>query len=654
MRDHYLDSIIRGKLFGYELPLPSHAWEEMEQFLNEAFEAEIRLKLAHHSVPFVAEDWQMLGDQLEEGFDQEIQTQLTELELGGAEKDWPLLAATLEGDAFDLSISEKLSGFELEGAVEGWEAIEAELDDHPLDTQLRDALAAASLAVPPMAWEGLEAQMNEAFEETLRDKLADHRLPFEAADWTLMEASLDEHPLDTVVHQQLRSYELPKATAEWPHLEEQLNLPFYRIFRQKLAYFSVPFRSADWRVMARTLRVAEGEPAVLWYQNWRSYVTAASVGLLLLFSLQFGSGLQENSSDLLADQAVPTAPQAIENPAQPAPLVSATEEPIEEVLSSTARPTQINPISAASSPGQTGEDRERESMGIFLSYLAAPSSLQPSWGQLLNEVKAPTYTAVAQAPLKPLAQERFASKDELNRAAQSWKKFPQRIGENRRLQLSLGFRSYQLQNDLDELRQGTQIKADRLRGNKLKVRVGTYMAMSNTKLELSSRNPDWGWMAGSRVELLLNDEWSVVSGLAFENRRYNFDHFIADAASNTRIEVPLQGDLALVEIPLFFRYNMPSTSQFKVYTQLGIVALIVLDETMAVAPEATDPGPSNFRLAGAQAPHQASYDTYIGNIHLSGGIEYTISDRLALQLEPYFQFSTQRTRTISSTGHFLF
>ncbi|RMG68734.1 MAG: PorT family protein, partial [Bacteroidetes bacterium] len=184
------------------------------------------------------------------------------------------------------------------------------------------------------------------------------------------------------------------------------------------------------------------------------------------------------------------------------------------------------------------------------------------------------------------------------------------------------------------------------------LRLSLYGGTAGTQAELNAPERQGGYTSGLRLEMKINEGWSVVSGLLYSRKR--FAHRYPVVRNNLPEWGKLEGDLSMIEVPLLLRYNYPLSHKLRVYAQFGLVTAVSLaenytdfnpnDPVNALASRRADPEDLN--------PNELSWslNTYPGNLQIATGLEYAFSDKLALQVEPYFQQSLQRTKGSASLG----
>ena len=603
MPEAFIDRIIREKLQHLSLSPAPGDWEALRAQLEAAFDAALRAQLAQATLPLVPEDWQAFAESLDAAFDEALRQRLSAHEAELNPVDWPLMAALLSPFSVDSIVAQGLTPHVEAPEPGDWEALAAQLDAHPLDTQVRAGLTQLERAAAnPPDWDDMAQYMDDSFDASLRDRLEGYTLPYDAAAWPAMAAQLDQHPVDTLVREGLEGYALSPLMQDWLDMIHRLEAPFDALVREKLGHHFVAYRAADWRRMAARLA---GPRESIPPRPVRRYLVAAAVVLLLLFT---GGGIRQ-----WVKQATPgTSPARMT--ALPSVVAPAPEDAIAPAVSASSAP------SVAPLPSRLAAVRP-----------LAPGGLAPATPALAVAAPLPIAlgdTAVPAATTPPT-----------RRAGPALKSLSQ-PGNAR----SLAFPLAQARG-LDLL--------DPMAANPSpELRLSLYGGTAGTQAELNAPDRGPGYTTGLRLEMKLNDGWSVVTGLLYSRKR--FSHRYPVLRNGLPEWGKLQGDLSLIEAPLLLRYHYPLSRKLSVYGQFGVVT------TVSLAENYTDFNPNDPVNAQASRradpedlnPNQLSWslNTYPGNVQVAAGLEYALGDRWALQVEPYFQQSLQRTKGSASLG----
>ena len=120
----------------------------------------------------------------------------------------------------------------------------------------------------------------------------------------------------------------------------------------------------------------------------------------------------------------------------------------------------------------------------------------------------------------------------------------------------------------------------------------------------------------------------------------------------------LDAEFKSLEVPVLVKYRFPKTGKVQLYAQAGLATMVTLEENylrynplsfenadrISRSVDKTQHIPTNQKL---------TLNTYVGNIQAAAGLEYEVSDRLSLQLEPYFQWGLQPMGTEQKSLHSL-
>ncbi len=623
MRDESFDRTIRQKLAAHACAYHAADWSHLEAQLRVAFDRTIASKLATHRLSYSPEAWKAFEQALIHHFDQQVYQVLSTHELPYEPAAWAELAHRLEGDALLQAIASKLAFFELVFEPADWTTLSQQLDAHPLDTQLREQLDQYQATAPAEAWEAFEAFRESTFDQQLREKLLKADLADPATDWADMAAALDSHPLDTQLRAQLETHQVAYLSADWEDLSARLNAPFDALVRQKLGGHQLPYARGAWRQFAQAAPIN-----VRPWRQWRNYAAAAAVVLLLLFN--FGSWLWQEgrlsrlTKPLTSRNQPPAVAPADTTPISPAdPTFAAVSPP---APASTAPDIQLAPPKAA--------DPVTLAAVIPLAEGATPSEI---WQEDALHKPLPTFPATGKQPDEAVAlADPHAESPEIRLLSGL-----QPLGKN-----PFGLSPCLHKRGTHKLEAFNEARGPNLR-------LGLIGATSSTRAELNGANSEPGYTAGIRLEMLLDNSWTFVTGLQYGFNRFNHEYTIF--ASNGRTyRNAIDAELTLVQAPLIMRYTFPSSTNLSLYFQAGIVPMLSLQENYRIY-DPNDPANQGIRTTDLRTALQPrdqarSLNTYVGNIHGGTGLEYSISDRLAVQVEPYFLLWLQRTQGSGSLG----
>ncbi|MEL6843750.1 MAG: hypothetical protein AAFP02_11120, partial [Bacteroidota bacterium] len=477
------------------------------------------------------------------------------------------MRAHLEDMPLEAAMANKLSEAELDFQATDWEALEASLDEHQLDTQIREGLNSVELA-EAADWNLMEAALDQAFDQQVKTQLSDFRAPFQKADWRVMAATLDEYHIDTAFRERLAFYQLPLVAADWPIMAEKLEAPFDEVVRHKFAGLQYQASAKDWRQMAALLdaQIIPAEKAVVWYANWRNYSSAAAAILLLLFTLLGGSdswrlrtteqlAVDSESGFILPDvhtgtlldpaltENIASADNGAERSAKPLDQNSDNSIAQDSQAIATENPTTyaaINPL-----------DRNN---GIGRAPSLQPDRFQNS---VINASLKNTKIPHENDPGEMSAYLQLIDYSEIRRVG------PISFGEGR----------------LDGVLNTAPESGYETKTWKPTFRVGLYGSNARTFAELTDDQAVSGYTYGARVEIVLNDNLSVISGLNYSEKRFRHTYPFFDAQRGI-YENALEGQLFLWEAPLLLRYQlgMNERTQTRFYVQAGVVAQVSTQE----------------------------------------------------------------------------
>ncbi len=645
MREEYLESIIRQKLAELEVPVNPANWEELLQRLHLAFDALIREKLESLVLPAVPADWEAMQAQLDGAFDQAIQTQLSALALEPQDGDWGQMNAHLEDMPIEAAVAGKLAQAELAFMPDDWAQFEAQLDENPLDTQIREGLEQLDPTALLPQWDRMLSALDQDFDHIIKTGLADHQIPFQEAHWSMFAASLDEFSVDTAFRERLTPYQVPYVASDWPIMADRLEAPFDEVVREKVGSLEYPVLHKDWRTFAAMLdaEIMPAEQAIVWYANWRNYSAAAAAVLLFLFTLLGGSdSWQLRTDETLAVDARSgfILPDIHSNALQDAALtadvsIANEEETIDGIASNT------NSVQESDSSAQA-ETPEAIVSFASLSPVGNDANLASALGQKPTDFSTSfIHNALANDKIPhendPGAMEAYLQQMDYSEI--------RRVGP-----VSFG------EGNWDEMFSRQAPESDyETHTWKPDFRLGLYGSNARTFAEMTGDQPLSGYAYGVRVEMIINDHLSVISGVNYSEKRFRHTYPFFDVERGFYENV-LEGQLFLLEAPLLLRYQlgMNEKTGAKFYVQAGVVAQVSSQENYW---HYNADNPVNLSLERSLqyktlSPEklERGFNTYAGNVNAALGVDYPIMDRLSVQLEPYLLMGLQPTKGAGTAG----
>jgi hypothetical protein len=601
--------------------------------LDAAFDAQVRAKLHALTLPLDPEAWTELAARLDAVFDALVREQLRTLSATGADQDWPIMAALLAHQPFDAALLKGLLALQLAFEERDWQSFSRLMDDDPLVSHVRETLSQWELPLDASAWPAMQASLDQVFDQSLRDKL-EAVAPTEdtlEADWAMLEEAMPGADFDLSIRNKLAALALPFQPADWDELANTLDAPFDQQLRSKLLEPVMTVRpdviDAGWQRLAANLpRVPVVAETTWWYQRWQRPVAAALILLLLSTAgatwwISDRRLRSSSMTDALPAISPDDDPTTDARPALGDALSGQADFPATAEAHSSPQEPEIRSASTSSSPSIIA----RVAPHVPRSDIAL---MTPSTHELAvsNAIRLPE-TAELAAPITAIDT--------------STSLRPIRSMPTGRWALAAPFMPAKA--NLAALVLPDSRPPD--------IRIGLLGSTTRTKAELSGPAADPGYLAGLRIEMLINPRWQVIAGLTYGSRR--FSHIYYRVIDDQSYPNALDANMQLVEVPLMMRYHFPSQGRLSLYAQAGIVTVITILETY------THYDPSNPANKGAFDPvpyrlqprEQAwSLNTYPGNVQVALGLEYEVSKRMALQIEPFFQQSLQRTKGSGSVG----
>ncbi|MDX2247476.1 MAG: porin family protein [Bacteroidia bacterium] len=548
-------------------------------------------------------------------FDKLIWEKLAHLEVPFDPLDW-------EEMEFDLDQSDEMAERSPEEdpttILAGGEEVSVDSLSTEFDHQIREKLSQLSETPNPLDWEHFETALNEeGFDHSIAEKLANISLPYNASDWNILASRLDDSPFDASIREALTDYEVAYNPADWYYMADRLAAPFDQAIRQSLGSFIFSFSLKDWRLMAAMLNqavVTDGAPEPSGYANWKNYISAASVAFLLFLTTLWVKEIQ---------------------------TLSRPEKVFAEYYAPAFQPQNGKMTQSFSGDWQQAS--------VIEENRNTGNRIIPVKDKFSDEIipASPTAPDII-VPDKPVYADMFPGNFALT-ATQSAQITHPELYVPLISTVSASVSSDIIPSDDLNTLPDYYYEPDKKIRPVPGIRVGIYGGQTRTKAELSNQ-PETGFLAGARLEFLINDKWSVVSGMHYSLKQFRYEYQIF---APQRFDRAVDANLKMVEAPLLIRYNFPSSTPLNLYALGGIVTTVSIAENYwEYDPNSPDnQGVDRNLLRQQNLPtDERSLNTYVGNIYVAGGLEYQFGNHFALQVEPYFQMNVQRTKGSGSRG----
>ena len=495
------------------------------------------------------------------------------------------------------------------------------MHEENLESYLRSKLQNHQVPFEESDWDLMQDRLDAAFDAQVQGTLANHEVPFLPQDWYQMAESL-YGPFDASVEQALDEHQELGAQEDWPQLAEHLDAPLYSTIRTKLAQHSVEAPPADWKVMEAQLDAVY--PTTVSPTRSFLYRMSAVAAVLLLFfwvkhvpDLTFGGELSPaiNQNTPSSNVLTPTNQD----------IIASREESGNDIAAS---PNSNGPNSSMPKVGEKGASIPTNDAGAGEVGLTSETSLsvqhiltppEMHW----EEVNVPDHINPITSYLIPsISTEIEWDAVDLTPPTQA-------------------LESLESQDDKPSFQPDLYI--------------GLVAGNASSVAELNDAGK-MGGFGGIGLEVSLNPSFSFVTGIQYAEKRYNHTFFKNNTAPNffgpvDQLEHAISANFRMIEVPMMLRYKLPPEGPVTLYVQAGVVPMVTLEETFqhydpdnVVNVSNSNPNslvPQDpFDLT--PTPHKRNFNTYIGNVKTSIGAYYQLSDRLNLQIEPYFQLGLQR------------
>lgn len=606
-------------------------------------------------------------------FEQHIRDKLADYQAQFEQNDWALIAEELDQADWDSQIRTKLVGYEAPFDLGDWQFMANHLDS-PFDTYIRKQLTHFTSRFNPADWARMAQLLDDSLESSIRARLEDHSVPFRpVSDWPLMVNALDLN-FDDAIRDKFAGYsQESEMAADWELIASELVPAFDQVVQEKLEAHSAPYHEMEWLRMAAVLDAADDDDGVAWYVRWQTYAVAASFILLAMLGV--------GSLQVLSEKIWPPTELASEVIPSEEKLASAETETAGN-NTGTPSPNQTRDAIVSSQEPDTDESSEE-------SVLATAGVVTLTEGELTDQTAASNRvtnsieaidlasTALQQDIPLPLSttlasvgsvedinvnvlpgelQEGTADNTEPRLMADSRKSrkdIELTAISHQNKEIGLGF----FQSSFEELLGKNAPNLDsRVNLKNPEVRLGIYTGSTHSVAELNDASKP-GYAVGLRAEIRFDDAWSIVSGISYTNKQLSHNYYIF-ADDRTQWENILDAKIKSLEVPVLVRYRFPATENQKVqlYAQAGIATMVTLEESYArynpLSFENSDRISRNVdRDQHIPTNQRFTLNTYVGNIQAAAGIEYKVSKRLSLELEPYFQWGLQPMGTEQKQLH---
>jgi hypothetical protein len=541
----------------------------------------------------------------------------------------------------------------------------------PFDTYIRKKLEYFSTGFNPADWARMSKLLDDSLEASVRARLEAHEAPFRpAADWPMMADVLDA-TFDDVVRDKIGAFS-PEAgmDEDWALMQADIAAPFDREIHHKLVDYAAGYHPMEWLRMQAALD-ADDDGGAWWYVRWQTYALAASFVLIAMLAVgganlltqrlakaagiselkKVPAGEQENSAlpqyrdKSLADESDPAGQLLagkISGPlAEDGPLLTAKDEEKENALRKPRQRAQpVNPL--AQVPANLIEPID-PNVSIHQSISPPVLTLATAEPVIHHAAETGIDADVIAGPdkMRPASDKKGQKNIELTKIRSAG------------TPIALGF----FQSDLnDKLGNGIPKMDARVNLKNPEIRLGLYLATTHSVAELNDASKP-GLGAGIRAEVRFDDQWSIVSGLLYTHKQFSHKYYIF-ADDRTQWENVLDADYRSLEVPVLVKYRFPRTGKIQLYAQAGIATMVTLEENYLRYNPLSFENADRISRSVDKSQHiptnqKLTLNTYVGNIQAAAGLEYEVSDRISLQLEPYFQWGLQPMGTEQKSLHSL-
>jgi hypothetical protein len=525
------------------------------------------------------------------------------------------------------------------------------MQDNYFDQLIRTKLQSYEVPEGPSDWDALADRLDANFDAAIAEKLSTASVAYDPADWDAMEASMP-HPFDMAIAAKLGGLTYSAFDANWNQMDARLDADFDAEMRESMGQLELQPAAGDWEAMASMLDASQ---PIAWYQ--RLAPVGDALLMVLLAALLWGPQPDASSSMLHADDSQLPLPLTITQSTQTETSGSReveafiTEE-AELAISSEAN-ASIPSVPSTPIASIASEEASQASVSQPVIYAQAQAKQEkPSLDADQQEEVTITGLRSAEALTKAEPTCRFTGPIEAHDINSTSALAPPAaplplIGKENTFNIP-------------------------------SLRIGTTVSVISSAAEFNDKGLG-GYLAGIRLELPISNKLSIISGLQVGEKHFDrmqFNELIDNSSANrqrTYWVSRMQGNIQMLEIPLFIRYRFSTDKRVNLYFQGGFAPSITLNEeylhydprsaenlsqTQAMSNIDFTKAKDNPALEAYLESLQPNADvhtlnTYVGFLQMAPGLDIKVANNFSLQLEPYIQLGLQRIGSERQSLHSL-
>lgn len=525
------------------------------------------------------------------------------------------------------------------------------MQDNYFDQLIRTKLQSYEVPEGPSDWDALAERLDADFDAAIAEKLSTASVAYDPADWDAMEASMP-HPFDLAVAAKLGGLSYSAFDANWNQMDARLDADFDAEMRESMGQLELTPAAGDWEAMASMLDASQ---PIAWYQ--RLAPVGDALLIVLLAALLWGPQTDASSSILYADDSHLPLPLTITQSAQTeksgsTDLEEFTAEEAELAISAEVN-TSISSVS--STPAASVATEEESQTPVVQPVIHTQAQVSKEKQSLADEqqeevIITDLHSAEALTKAEPTSRLREPIEaHDVNTAlvlAPPVAPLPLITKENTQKLPSL--------------------------------RIGTTVSFISSAAEFNDKGMQ-GYLAGVRLELPISNKLSIISGLQVGEKHFDrmqFNELIDNSSANRQRTYwisRMQGNIQMLEIPLFIRYRFSTDKRVNLYFQGGFAPSITLNEeylhydprsaenlsqTQSMSNIDFTKANDNPALEAYLESLQPNVDvhtlnTYVGFLQMAPGLDIKLANHFSLQLEPYIQLGLQRIGSERQSLHSL-
>lgn len=573
------------------------------------------------------------------------------------------------------------------------------MENKGVDNIIRQKLQNFEVDLNPTDWQFmetmLEAEASDIVDDTAKEKLEHHKVPFDALGWAAMDFALDDlaavAAVDEVVKSNLENFEVPYNAANWSIMgamldaempNEILDEPVDEIddlAKAALASFAVPFVLSDWDMIDMELdelgfpnETDEAAKAALrnyetaMPSDWAAMETALSNAenlrrqliitksievLLFVFAIwtignflpfkQENAGAVVNTTEMVNNME--NQPQANSDN-----IDAATIDVSDNLDNGLVIPENTNRTESIFINNSTNNSNDTRK-GKLKFIPNNGSIIPPSNGEELANTSDKPIAKLNTIPL----EEQLVTYPDGKGAAFGKEK------QNKVLNQASFLDTKQLTLALNEVLPSSTVNTN-YKKHELRIRLATapqYSFFTNDE-NRNNRKIASGFSTNVGVDYAISDKVELSSGITYNRKSYlqQQQQEFTNAYSQFTLNSVKDVELEIIQIPVHVNYNIIKNDKTRLYGTAGVTGGLIMKVDNSTKQVSLANSVANFRgqadanyaanteslsSQGALQNGAVSTNTFI-TADIGLGLEYQVNRRLSFFIEPIFQQSLHK------------